>query len=86
LLGTVTEIDVSTGHDQEIRSRRRIIDGKLLGNVVSFQTQGEVLIDNGTHPYKIMYNGTVQKSEIRFTRQNDLDSHGRVQKFIAKRE
>ena len=83
VLGTVTESD----RDGSNASTRPIVDGKIMGKVISFYTQGEVTLSDDTRPYKESYFGTANKSndEITFKRSDDLPNGGVAVTFVAKR-
>jgi hypothetical protein len=80
VLGSVTE----TAVDRSYRVPRAIVNGKIQDNVVSFQTESGLLGEETR--YKQIYTGTVEKGEIRFTRQNNLPTGGEIERFTAKRK
>ena len=82
VMGSVTEM----ASDAKTASTRRIVEGKIRDNVLSFYTKGETTGDAGNAiPYKETYTGVLQKAgrEIVFQRFNDVPSGGEVERFIA---
>lgn len=78
--GTVTERVPDGDH-----FAKRIVDGKVNGNTLSFYTQLE--IEGDDRVYKELYLGTLneKRHEIVFKRLNDLPTGGIAEEFIARR-
>jgi hypothetical protein len=57
-----------------------ISDGKVNGNKISFN----VVMSMGGNEMKMVYKGTVDGEQIKFTRERE-GGEGRKQEFVAKR-
>jgi hypothetical protein len=84
VFGHVTEVPQTAGRN----FTRRIIDGKINKNVVTFYTAGEVWDGDKREPYKEYYTGIIDRNKnvIAFERLNDVSSGGEVERIAANRE
>jgi hypothetical protein len=82
LLGSVRQSSTEDRYSFE----RRILDGTIKGNVISFYIQQSFSLEGKTFPYKDLFYGTVSKDEIAFTVESDRPRGFPPQKFMAQPE
>lgn len=85
-IGTVTTTSIAADQ-KESSHTRRIVDGKIKNDLLSFYTEGAVWSNGKETAYKESYTGVldVKKNTIALERLNDVPGGGHLERFVGMR-